>query len=239
MMPDFGPTGEPAYGGHPQELKEIILKAREAMVEKLTHPQDYAINLGSLGFDNRKEALSNEEANQYAERHIKATFDIGHANTWRKFFHGVDPKKAGGKNEDEQFKSWLTDQVEDLLDSKVIGHVHLTDNFGYADDHISLGEGGKARGAPIADFTKLLLDAEKKGNIKHEPWVVEYPAMLHTTFHRFGHPIYRSGTGIPGPSFGFMEQSYLTSSYTSRVFNEAGLMPGQNRQSGWSGVPLL
>ncbi|MFA6089252.1 MAG: hypothetical protein WC755_05280 [Candidatus Woesearchaeota archaeon] len=243
MMPDHGAEGEPFYGGHPQELKKIILKSREEMVQKLMNPDKGGVRLSDYGFNNYDEKISQSEAEELAARHIKATFDIGHANTWRKFFHGVDPKEAGGKDENEQFKDWLSNQVQDLLDDNIIGHVHITDNFGYADDHISPGEGGSKRGAPIGDFVKRLLEAEKDNKKIKEPWIVEAGHqgvnVLFNTWRQMGHPIYRLGNGMPGPSFGFMENSYLSAGYSSKVFNDSSLGPGQNRQVGWSGAPLI
>ena len=127
------------YGSHPQELKEIIIKSREVMAEKL----------------HKFQGKSEEEANKIAEDHIKATFDIGHANMWRQYYQGKP----------DDFKKWLLTQVKDLTDSGVLGHVHLTDNFGYGDEHLSPGEGN----APVKEFMDHLKEIDFKGEIIVEP----------------------------------------------------------------------
>jgi len=109
------------FGGHPQELKKIVLEGRQKMENNLI----------------KKEGLSRDMAKKLAQDHIKATFDIGHANIWKKYFKGND----------EEFKKWFMDQIDDLKKNKIIGHVHISDNFGYHDEHIIPGQGN----VPIKD----------------------------------------------------------------------------------------
>jgi hypothetical protein len=59
-----------AYGSHPQELKNIVVESRKKMEEELVS----------------KRGMNRNEAKKVAGDHIKATFDMGHANTWKKFF---------------------------------------------------------------------------------------------------------------------------------------------------------
>ncbi len=115
------------YGGHPQELKKIVLEGRKRMQQLLLQ---------------KGKAKSEEEAKKIAEKHIKATFDIAHANTLRKSFKGTD----------EEFKKWLIDQVEDLAKEGIIGHLHVADNLGYEDEHLAPGEGN----APIREFIEKM-----------------------------------------------------------------------------------
>ena len=129
------------YGGHPQEYKKLILDARSQMVERLS-----------------KEGIDRDEAKKIAKDHIKGTFDTGHANMWRKYFQDKDPD---GKN----FDKWLVDQVGDLAKEGVIGHIHLTDNFGYGDEHISIGEGN----TPTQDIIKKLKEKGYEGKFIAEP----------------------------------------------------------------------
>ena len=125
------------FGSSPQELKVIINKSREAMVEKLV---------------NNKLASSKEEANKIAEEHIKATFDIGHVNTWRQFFKEDD---LNGK----KFNKYILDEIGKLNKDKTIGHVHINDNFGYEDIHITPGQGN----APIKEFVDKITSKEGGG----------------------------------------------------------------------------
>ncbi len=115
------------YGGHPQELKRMVLEGRKRMQQLLLQ---------------KGKAKSEEEAKKIAEKHIKATFDIAHANTLRKSFKGTD----------EEFKKWLIDQVEDLAKEGIIGHLHVADNLGYEDEHLAPGEGN----APIREFIEKM-----------------------------------------------------------------------------------
>ncbi len=150
------------YGSHPQELKELILKSREEMAKRLM-----------------RRGLSEDEAKEIAEKHIKATFDIGHANTWRKYFKAKPGETIA--ETDRRFKKWLINQVKDLIKNKIIGHVHLADNFGYFDEHLTPGQGN----APIEEFIKEL----KKAGFK-EPMVVEPGAQGE------GETIYSALTGM-------------------------------------------
>ncbi|MEM4336773.1 MAG: hypothetical protein QXG86_02095 [Candidatus Woesearchaeota archaeon] len=160
MFPEWG------YGSHPQELKKIILESRKAMVERLV----------------KERKIDEERAKKIAEEHIKANFDIGHANTWRKFFKGSDPSNIEKTN--KEFKEWLLNQVKDLLKSKIIGKVHISDNFGYYDEHLTPGQGI----APIKEFIE---EASKAGvkDIIVEPAHQDYKAML-GAWEVFGSSIY-------------------------------------------------
>lgn len=174
---------EGGYGSHPQELKNIIIKSREAMVNQLV--------------EDKKRGISEEEAESIAKEHIKATFDIGHANTWKKFFKGSD----------EEFKDWLNEQTKELAREGIIGHVHLSDNFGYYDEHVTPGEGN----APIKEFVR---EMQKEGY--NGPMIVEaggQPAgyewrAITGAWRTLNSPIYRidttsaSWTDIEGSYFG-------------------------------------
>ncbi len=155
------------WGAHPQELKQAILESRKQM-EKILESQGY----------------KHQDAHHLAEEHIKATVDIGHANTWKKFFQG-DTNKSIEENE-KSFKRWLLGQMEDLVQHKIIGHVHVTDNFGFDDEHLVPGTGN----APIREF----LEKVKKlhPSIIIEPAHQDFRATL-GGWKRFGQGIY----GLP------------------------------------------
>ena len=158
------------YGAHPEELKTLIVDARKNMAKKLS------VQYGDA------------EAKRLASEHIKATFDVGHAYTWRKFF---DRKEGESMDQaDKRFNKWLAGEVKKLTDEGIIGHVHVSDNFGWADEHVTPGEGR----VPIKDFVEQI----KKAGIKDvivEPAHQDYKAML-GGWKEFGSSIY--GVTIPG-----------------------------------------
>jgi hypothetical protein len=79
------------YGGHPQELKDLILRARKEMVTRLTEPEILDPSGLKEGENGKVRTIKNpwyrgmnkEQAWNEAEEHIKATLDTGHLNTWR------------------------------------------------------------------------------------------------------------------------------------------------------------
>jgi hypothetical protein len=193
---------EMGYGGHPDELKEVVLKSREIMARKL----------------NEKEGVPMEQAERIAKEHIKATFDIGHANTWKKFFNGND----------EDFNKWLKTKVKELNEKEIIGHVHLSDNFGYYDEELPVGEGT----APVKEFVKQMREEGYKGKM-----VVESPEdkALYPAWRTLSSPIYRingatsTWTEIEGSYFGRTARPVY-------VFGE-GVEPSEDWRN-WSGASL-
>jgi len=204
------------YGGHPQELKKLILESRKAMADQLVS----------------KQKISRKQAEKMAEDRIKATFDVGHANIWRKYF-----KTEEGKDSDVEFKKWFSKQVKDLMDNKIIGHVHLADNFGYADEHLTPGQGN----APIEEFMKEFKKAGLKDKIIVEPGAQGegeniMGTMLGAWAKVAGSPMYRIGniskswTDIDGSYFGkTFSQGYMAGGY---------LINPKSEDNWWSGVPL-
>ncbi len=72
----------------------------------------------------KEEGLKRKEAEKLAEKHIGATWDVGHINMLRK----------SGFKEKEVIKE--TEKI-----APFVKHVHLTDNFGFTDSHLALGMG--------------------------------------------------------------------------------------------------
>jgi hypothetical protein len=203
------------YGSHPQELKKIVQASRERMVERL-----------------KKRGKSVAEAKTIAENHIKCTFDVGHINTWRKYFDGSAA----------DFNKWLVGQAKQLQKEGIIGHVHLSDNFGYEDEHLASGEGN----APIKDFIKTIRAEGYKG-----PAIVEggaqgrdreHEALMRTMKH-LNSPFYTIEGGEP-VGWAQIEQGYFDKSY-SGVSSVMGAyapdidVPTEHRTwTLWSGVPF-
>jgi len=172
---------ESGYGSHPDELKNIIEQSRKKMVDLMTKKE--------LEMEGKKQTnpyfqqgVSKDEATQIAEKYIKATFDIGHAYTWKKYYKG----------EKKDFDKWLMKKVEELNKDKIIGHVHISDNFGYYDEHLTPGLGE----VPIDQFIKKM-----KESGFDKPMVVEwgaqkdpeesYGAMVGAWARAASSPIYR------------------------------------------------
>lgn len=202
------------YGSHPEEYREIITQSRKQMEESLKR---------------QNASLSNREAKKIAEDHIRGTFDIGHLNMWKKYY-----KAKPGEDKDKGFAKWMDKNVRGLVKDKIIGHVHLADNFGYHDEHIELGEGN----APIQEFFKILKEENFKGKTIAEPGG-QRDGQLHRVWRSAmmagGSPIYRidaaskSWTDVSGSYFGRTQ---------SPSFVVGGYAPSKDDWTMWSEVPM-
>ena len=202
------------FGGHLEELKWVIKKSRERMVNLLTEPKiPFGVSRMPTEMNEEKlnEALmpgregnlqenpyymgiSKEEAEKIAERHIKATLDTGHLNMWRKYWQ-EDPKLNREQN-DAKFKNWYLQQVESLAKEHMIGNVHLADNFGYQDEHLSPGQGN----APIKEVVSILKKYGYDRALTVEPGADATTDLsdfhgLMKTWRFFGSTIYGMGMG--------------------------------------------
>jgi len=203
------------YGSHPDELKEIIIKSREAMVDKLV----------------KQKSMSRGAAKKVAEDHVRATIDVGHLNTWRKYFEGTD----------KEFKTWIVDKTKGMIKSGLLGHIHLSDNFGYEDEHVAPGEGT----APIKEFIEELRKQGYKDVMIVEPGAQDKGKSLQaltTAMRHFNSPIYE----IEGASVGWAD---IEHGYFGRVLAgppyvvgayapDVGLPTEHRTWTFWSGVPM-
>lgn len=200
-----------SYGGHPAELKNLVFGAREKMANIL-HEQGYSM----------------DNAKKIAENHVKATLDTGHLNTWKKYFTGSD----------EQFRKWLLEQTEDLAKSGIIGNVHLSDNFGYQDDHLAPGQGI----TPVKEMVKILKKHGYKDALTVEPGAdasTDQSAFhgLMKTWRYFGSPVY----GMVAPArfpgrWADIQHSYF--GQTEPPYFIFGAYAPSNEWTLWSGVPM-
>lgn len=197
------------YGGHPDELKKIIQEGRRALAEKLV----------------QKKHFSESEAKKEAESRIKATFDIAHANLWKKYFTGSD----------EEYWDWYMKQLKDLQSSNVLGHIHVTDNFGYGDEHVSPGQGI----LPVKDIIERL----KKSDVDFvvEPGWQGDRALIES-FKEFGSPIYGISRPNTADPWNVIETSYFGRTAPPYfVVGEYGQQFGERVQrdfSSFAGVPF-
>jgi len=206
------------YGAHPDELLSLVEKSRERMKQKLVS----------------EEKMNEQEAKKIADSHIKATFDIGHANIWRKYFQ-MDPNSK--KTKDEQFDEWLLKKVDKLKNAGVLGHVHVSDNFGYSDEHTDPGQGN----VPLQGF----LDKIKGSDIDV---VVETASQgdraFLAGFKEMGHPIYGLSRPSSVDSWDVIENSFfgrtappyfVVGEYAQQI---ATTEMTKNSFSTWSGTPF-
>lgn len=206
------------YGSHPKELRELIYESRDKMKERLVIEQK----------------MSESQAAKVAEEHIKATFDIGHANFWRKYFKRVEGES--GEQHEIRFKKWLMDNVKELTKEGIIGHVHLSDNFGWHDEHLTPGLGN----APIGEFVKEVSQGKDwKGKMIVEPGG-QPEGLAHTamtgTWRQLNTPIYRIDASPT--SWTEIENSYFANvgPATSHVVGE--YVPFKDWSSWSSEIPL-
>ncbi len=162
------------HGGHPDEIKKMVLESRKELASRLE----------------QQRGMSKETAWKEAESRIKATWDTSHANMWRKYFQA----KPGESMEqtDKRFKDWYLQKAEEWKTENIIGHIHVSDNFGWEDEHVVPGQGN----APIKEFIAKMKDKVEKGEVDIivEPAHQDYRAML-GGWKLFGSSIYGLAMG--------------------------------------------
>ncbi|MFH1682639.1 MAG: TIM barrel protein [Candidatus Woesearchaeota archaeon] len=242
------------FGGHPQELRWLIETAREKMVEMLTQKE---IELG-LSYEGKpalvknpetgtlelqkqpnpwyKPNISVNEAEKLAAQHIRATIDTGHLNLWRKYFQ-PRPGSTPEQNEAE-FRTWFLTQVEDLAKDKMVGNLHLTDNFGYQDDHLAPGQGN----APLRQTLAILKKHGYKDAITVEPGadastdISDFHGLM-KTWRYLGSSIY----GMGSPTSAQQKWSQVQYSYFGQnqpPYFIFGAYAPSNEWTLWSQVPM-
>lgn len=211
-----------SYGGHPEELMDLVEGGRKEMIKMLTG-RGYA----------------EEEASKLAETHLKGHLDTGHINMWRKYW--VNNPQLPPEENEKRFEQWVLSNVEKMAQKHMIGSVHLTDNFGYHDEHLAPGQGN----SPVAEMVKILKKHDFKGALIVEPGADATTDLsdfhgLMKTWRFFGSPIYGVGIGGQAPTrnrawgdvqysyFGQMEPPYFT----------FGRYSPSEDWTLWSGVPM-
>jgi hypothetical protein len=241
------------FGGHPEELKWIISKARDRMVDMLTRPEiEYGVSMApeEIKSEDLKKpegilrpnpyylGISKDEAEKLADRHIKATIDTGHINLWRKYWQD-DPRRTKEQN-DSAFNKWALKSIESLAKDGMVGNVHLADNYGYHDDHLAPGQGN----SPVKDIVSMI---RKYGYDK--AYTVEPGADATTdlsdfhglmkTWKYFGSPVYGMGFG-GGPrnpqTWGDVHYSFF--GQNKPPYYIFGAYAPSNDWTLWSAVPL-
>lgn len=201
------------YGGHPDELREIIQKSRDEFTKLLM----------------MKKKISASDAKKIAHERIKATFDIGHANLWRKYYQGSD----------EDFKKWLINKVKKLNKEGIIGHVHVADNFGYDDEHLAPGQGN----VPLKEFIEELKKSGLSKEIIVEPGGQGEGETIYTSLTEAWRkiantPIYGAGGSIPSKSWTDFSGAYMGRTHSPQYMAGHYLINPRGEENWWSGVGL-
>ena len=238
------------FGGHLEELKWIVQKSRERMVELLTEPEiEYGASMAPEEIDEEKlrkgfkqpnpyyMGVSKEEAEKLAESHIKATLDTGHINLWKKYWQ-EDPRKTREQNEDA-FKRWVLEQVEGLAKEKMVGNVHLADNYGYQDDHLAPGQGN----SPIREIMSILKKYGYQKAVTVEPGADASTDLsdfhgLMKTWRFFGSPVYGMGFRGAGVPQTWSDVQYSFFGQNKPPYYVFGGYAPSNDWTLWSAVPL-
>lgn len=158
-----------SYGAHPQELREIIQSGRNEMIDRL-----------------KKKGYDEKEADKLSKTHIKATFDTGHVNLWWKYFSKNSNMSETDKR--KEFGRWVVSEFQKLAKDDLLGHIHLTDNLGFADEHIVIGQGK----APIKEVLDVIKSEAPHllNEIVIEPGGDNLQTILHDTWRELNSPVY-------------------------------------------------
>ncbi len=206
LFPDF-------YGSHPAELATLVTKSRDKMAKQLMEQRH----------------MSEEQAKEVAQTHIKATFDTGHMNLWRQHFQRKEGE--GDKDFDNRFKKWFVKETKELVDKKIIGHIHLTDNYGYDDEHLTPGQGN----TPTKELVKIFEDAGIKDFIV-EVGSFNAQTILPDTLALLGSPMYALSSGGRKTNFSQFRQGHF--GYAGPANYIAGAYAPSNEWRLWSEIPL-
>ena len=179
--------------------------------------------------------MNAEEARKKAETHISATFDTAHMNMWWKYWQG-DANKTIEQNK-EEFNTWMLGKVEIMAKKKLIGHLHLVDNYGYEDEHLAPGEGN----APVTEAIKIFKKHGFKGDMIVEPGAdfstdTSGTQTLLKAWRHFGSPVYGVAGGVSERKWGNVQYGYFGQNQPP-YFTFGGYVPSEDWTL-WSGVQL-
>jgi len=164
------------YGGHPEEMKLIIKEGREELAKRLKTERNMSI----------------EKAREEAIKRIKGTFDIAHFHLFKKYHTGTD----------KEYDKWYMEQVKSVQKENTLGHIHISDNMGYNDEHLSPGEGS----LPV----KELVEEFKKGDVD---FIVETGRQGEESyiaaFREFGTPLHGLSRPDKADPWNVVEHSYF------------------------------
>ena len=198
-----------SYGSHPDEYRKAIDASRKAMIERL-----------------EKRNIPREQAQKLAKTHIKGTLDIGHLNLYRNYFQPKDENETPEQTQ-KRFEKWMLKESEKLMKEGYVGHIHLSDNFGYDDEHLSPGEGN----IPMRQFIKLA-EKYKLNDVIVENGSYNDITAIPDTLNLVGSPIY----GLNRKRFDRVRNNHHGQNVPA-TFITGGYAPSNDWRF-WSDVPL-
>ncbi len=195
------------YGSHPDEYRKVIKESRDRMVNLLmtTHNK------------------SKKEAEELAKTHIKGTLDIGHLNNFREHY-----KTENGEFDEKKFQKWMLDQAESLVKEGYVGHIHLSDNYGFDDEHLTPGQGN----IPFKEFLGRMEKLGMKDMVVESGSYNVNTAML-DTLALVNSPVYGVGRRL---RFGNVRDQHF--GYNAPGFFIAGSYSPSNDWKPWTDIPL-
>ena len=205
-----------------EKMKKLVEGSRDNFVKQLI----------------AEKGLGKSEAREIAEKQLGVTWDVGHLNMI---------KKKGFTDEDV-----LAETRKITEDKTMVKHVHLTDNFGFADSHLAPGMGN-------VPFKKIMEQLEKTGRLGEMRKIVEAGGFVQhfkksphgMSMAAFGSPIYGMRAGPHWNQVADMQGSYFGgyrilnpqqhhsmygSGFTTMPIDLGGQMPGD--QSRFGGTPM-
>jgi len=236
--------GPHEYGSHPDEMIEIVNKSRDAFVNRLTQkeiedPRGLTDNKGKPHIiDNpyyRKEfAKDPKKAEELAKQYIKSTIDAQHLQMWQAHF-----KRESGETElekEKRFYTWYDEQLRKLMESDVLGHVHVVDGMGRGHVHLPVGQGR------IMEMSEAFDELRSMGlTMTHEGWMEGQARHLEKGWDVAG-PSGQTIYGAPGGDYVLSESyhKHLGSGQPPRYFtpDETDFSSHPEDFKIWSEVPL-
>jgi sugar phosphate isomerase/epimerase len=166
----------------------------------------------------KEEGLGKEEAKKIADKSLGVTWDVGHINQLRKY----------GYTEEDIIKE--TKKI-----AKHVKHLHITDNFGYADSHLAPGMGNVPIKKELAEIKKALGEKEYERVRK----VIEAGGIWQ---HYKTSPTPYSVEGLNSPFYTYDQGPSWTNVrdiYSSYLFGYGNMLPDQHYKMRGAGFSLL
>ena len=255
---------EMGYGSHPDELIEFVKEGRKKMVKLLTEKEiedphrrielvkdektgEMREQFVKIKNPWRNSKMTRKQAEDYAERHIKANLDTQHLGMWGKYFQPKYNEQAGRMENPEEtkarFKEWYMEQVKKLSKEGILGETHIVDGYttgGHV--HLPTGQGD----LPVVDAIEYLKKKGFKGVMVSEGHAEEQwgpGRIMHKTWEAFGTHLFKDGQ-FGGSGGGFGSPISFTDVHNSYFQNKGGtyhVIGGyspSNDWTMWSEMPL-
>ena len=225
-----------SYGNHPDEMIDMITSGRQKMVDYLTekHIQNTATG-EKVQNPYYQPGMSKKEAEKLAEQHLKMTLDTEHLALWRKKFM----PRPGESREDtnKRFQKWYEKQLDKLVDSGIVGHIHMVDSIEGGHTHLPAGEGE----LPLKKVVKKLKEAGYTGRISSEAHGenLRYgkDRIVTKPWKYFGGHMYSRMPGAPGPNSWGQAVGHFYGRNEPPMYIVGAYVPSNEWQL-WSQVPL-